>query len=209
MYKKLGAFFIAFAAFLAFVPSAFAVSFDLIPPSGALSRGQDVTFTVNIDTEGASVTSIQTGMTYDTQYLQYVSASPGSAMTNITVDTSQGTGKLVLTGSNTSGFTGTGAFATVVFKIIAEQSGETELCTLWAVTPTNTPPIVPTTPVQPTSPPPPTALPQTGFDMPKNTGAIAGGAFLLVAAAVMFYTRTNTYTRPAVPAKKTHPKSKA
>jgi LPXTG-motif cell wall-anchored protein len=212
MYKKLTVFLFLAAAFLLSAPSALAVKFDLVPPSGQLSRGQEVTFTINIDPQGATITNIQTGMTYETQYLEYVSAAAGAAMNSLSVDTSQGTGKLVFTGSNTAGLTTTGVFATVTFKIIAEQSGETELCSLWAVTPTNTPPpVVPTTPpAQPTSPPPPTALPETGFDIPKNTGAIAGAAFLLVAGAVFFYTRQNAYMTHEVHRKKTphHPVKK-
>lgn len=211
MYKRLGVFCLFALAFLLTAPRAFAVDFTLIPPSGTLTRGQDVTFTINIDTQGASITTIQTGMTYETQYLQYVSAAAGGAMTSLSVDQSQGTGKLVFTGTNSSGFTGSAPFATVVFKIIAESSGETELCALWAVTPTNTPaPVAPTTPpTVPTSPPVPTALPQTGFDIPKNMGTIAGGAFLLMAGAVLYYTRKNNYTHPhASHHKKAHPKTK-
>lgn len=205
MYKKIAVAIFFLFAFLLNAPQTLAVKFDLIPPSGALSRGQEITFTVNIDTQGQSITTIQTGMTYETQYLEYVSAAAGSAMSSLTVDTSQGTGKLVFTGTSASGFTGTGVYATVVFKIIAESSGSTELCTLWAVTPTNTPPPnVPTNP--PPTVPPPTALPQTGFDTEKNIGAIAGAAFLLMAGAVVFYSKQNTYTQPshASPHKKTH-----
>ncbi len=191
--------------FLYVIPlSAFAaVKFDLVPPSGQLSRGQDVTFTINIDTQGASVSTIQTGMTYETQYLEYVSAQAGATMNSVTVDPSQGAGKLVLTGTNASGYTGTGVFATVVFKIIATESGTTELCALWEITPSptpTTPPVGPTTPpVIPTTPPPPppTALPQSGFEVPKNTALIAGGVFLLVAISVFLYSQKNTYTSQA------------
>lgn len=206
MYKKIVAFLFFAVLFLSVAPAAHAVKFDLIPPSGQLTRGQEITFTINIDAQGATINTIQTGMTYETQYLEYVSAAAGAAMNSLTVDTSQGTGKLVFTGTNSSGFTGTGVYATVVFKIIAESSGSTELCTLWAVTPTNTP--VPTTPVTvpTTPPPPPTALPQTGFDIPKNAGTIAGGAFLLAAGAVLLYTRKNAYTVHHSSHKKPHHK---
>lgn len=112
-------------------PYAHAISFEIIPPSGQLSQGQEVTFTINLDTAGASVTTIQSGMTYVTTALEYVSAAAGAAMDSIQVDTTQGAGKLLLTGTKAAGFTGKDAFATVVFKIIATQSGSTELCTLW------------------------------------------------------------------------------
>lgn len=141
MWKKLALIGLFVAVFFASTQAAqAAVTFDLIPPSGTLTRGQDVTFTVNIDTGGAPVTTIQSGLTYDTQYLQYESAAAGAAMSSLTVDTSQGPGKLVFNGANASGFTGSGVFATVTFKLIAEQSGSTELCTLWQPTTPTTPP---------------------------------------------------------------------
>jgi len=214
------------------VKSVSATTFTLVPPTGTLSRGQDVPFTVSINTEGSSVTSIQTGMTYDTTYLQYVSAVPGNAMNTITVDTTAGTGKLLLTGTNNTGFNGTGVYATVTFNIIAASPGSTDICTLWSpsTTPT-TAPLTPTTPVsscnssctassqcpsnltcyivsgqtagvcrnitctdrvdcvcpQPTSPPVATALPVTGGDEPKNLGTLAGGAFILIAGSILFF----------------------
>lgn len=134
---------VLFVLFLfGFTKSVSASSFSLVAPSGTLTRGQDVSFTVNINTAGSVVTSIQSGMTYDTAYLQYVSAVPGEAMNSITVDTSVGTGKLLFTGTNNTGYNGSGIFATVTFRIIAESPGSTEICTLW--TPTITPTTAPT-----------------------------------------------------------------
>lgn len=234
MWKKFGFVVLAVVLTLLSAPSAFAaVNFDLVPPSGTLTRGSDITFTINITTNGETVTSVQNGLTYDTQFLEYVSSAPGPAMTNLTVDTSQGTGKLLFTGTNSSGFTGTGIFATVVFKLIAEESGQTDLCTLWTPTPT-TPPAqcnssctsntdcsggmycyvvggqttgfcrnqtcpdqTNCTCIQPTSPPVPTALPQSGFELPQNSGAIAGALFLAAAAGVFMYTKKSAYTRIA------------
>ncbi len=137
IYRNILIFFLVFFL-LGNSSPVFATAFTLVPPTGNLSRGQEVPFTINIDTQGASVTSIQTGIDYDTAYLEYVSAVPGSAMNTVTTDTSLGAGKLLLTGSNTTGFTGTGVFATVTFRIIAASSGSTTLCTLWApsITPT-------------------------------------------------------------------------
>lgn len=134
------------SALIFFVRPSFATQFDLIPPSGTLQRGQDITFTINIDTEGTSLTSIQSGLTYDSTLLQYVSVTAGAAMNSVVGDTSTyGTGKVLFTGSNTAGFNGTGVFATVVFTIIAQSSGSTEICTLWLPEPTPT--------IAPTSPP--------------------------------------------------------
>src|SRR6185295_11760111 len=81
------------------VPSkAYALSYDLIPPSGELIRDQNVQFIIDIDTEGTSVTTAQVGLTYDTQYLQYVSTTPGDAMNSISA-TPNGTNALILNGT--------------------------------------------------------------------------------------------------------------
>jgi len=133
----------------------YAVKFDLIapqPPEGGFVRGQTVQFTINIDTHSQTINSTQIGMTYNTQYLEYVSTNPGNAMTSVSTD-NLGGGKLLFNGENTAGFSGQGTFAYVSFKIIAQAPGETELCVLWnpATQPTSPPP---TSPPQPTSPPP-------------------------------------------------------
>jgi hypothetical protein len=131
----------------------YAVRFDLIapqPPQGGFVRGQTVQFTINIDTQGETINLTQIGMTYDTRYLEYVSTTPGNAMTTVSTN-NLGEGKLLFTGENPSGFSGQGTFAYVSLKIIAQAPGETELCVLW--NPENTPP-PPTSAPQPTSPPP-------------------------------------------------------
>jgi LPXTG-motif cell wall-anchored protein len=216
MLKKLGVFVFFAVVLFVFVPSVSAVQFDLIPPSGTLVQGQEVTFIINLNTQGDTVSTIQTGMTYDTVPLQYVSAAAGAAMNSLTVDTTtQGTGKLLITGTNNVGFTGSGVFTTVVFKILT-PSGSTELCTLWQPTATPTPtslPVLTATPqaVQPTATPAPlvpTALPQTGFEVPKNAGAIAGGVFLIAAGAIYFHSKRNPYTSRHTEHKKRHRASK-
>ena len=220
MLKKLSILVSFVVLLLVYAPSAFAVKFDLISPSGDLVQGQEVTFIINIDSQGDTINTIQTGMTYDTVPLQYVSSAAGAAMNSLTVDTTtQGTGKLLITGTNNVGFTGTGVFATVVFKILT-PSGSTELCTLWQPTATPSPtslPVLTATPQvgQPTAiplitsaPVVPTALPQTGFDIPKNAGAIAGGAFLLIAGIIFYYSKRNSYTPKRTEHKKKHQTSK-
>lgn len=142
MYKRLVLFFLFGALiFVVGMPKTAyaAVSFELVPPTGSLSRGQQVTFTINIDTGGAAVTTIQSGLTYVITALQYVSSAPGAAMDSVQVDTTLGNGKLLFTGTKAAGFTGKDVFATVVFQIIAAQSGSTELCTLWQPQTTSTP----------------------------------------------------------------------
>lgn len=194
-------FFFIGVGFL-FAQQAYAVTFDLIPPSGALKRGQDITFTITLDSLGASITSIQTGLTFDTQYLQYKSVAAGAAMDSVTADTTTyGAGKVLFTGAKGSGFNGNGVFATVTFALIAEQSGETEICTLWAPNPTpTTPPTntpLPTAPpLQPTAPPQPTALPQTGIADSRNTGIIFAFMALLSAAGIFMLSQKRKYVQP-------------
>lgn len=180
----------------------YAVTFDLVAPSGVLERGQDVVFTINIDTQGTSVTSIQTGLTYDTQYLQYKSVAAGAAMDSVTADTTTyGAGKVLFSGAKTAGFNGSGVYATVTFTLIAQESGSTEICTLWTPNPTPTTPTtdtpIPTTPpLQPTTPPQPTALPQTGITDSRNTGVVFAFMSLLAASGIFLLAQKKKYIEP-------------
>jgi len=215
MSKKLSWLLIIFVAFFffGFVPSVFATTFDLIPPGGTLVRGQDITFTINIDTEGVAVTSTQTGITYDSTLLQYVNVTAGAAMNSVVADTTTyGTGKVLFTGTNNAGFNGTGVFATVVFTIIAQSSGSTEICTLWLPEPTPTlgpsptvgptPTLGPSPTPGPTLPPQPTALPQTGTTNSRNTAIIFGILFLAGAGGIYYLSQNQKYSAPRSTAKK-------
>lgn len=160
--------------FLVFSQQAEAVTYDLLAPSGQLSKGQDAKFTINVDTEGKSLSTAQIGMTYDATVLQYVSTLPGNTFTTVTADPQSG-GKLVITGSSTSGYSGSGTYAYVTFKIIAQSSGSTQLCALYnpsTVTPTSIPV---------TSAPAPTALPRTGSVDATTRGIISGLAMITIA----------------------------
>jgi len=206
--KSVGIYiFLVVSTLFVLVPSAFATKFDLVPPTGDLQRGQNITFTVNIDTEGASVTSIQSGLTYDATLLQYVSVTAGAAMNSIVADTTTyGTGKVLFTGTNNTGYNGTGVFATVIFTIIAQSSGSTEICSLWLPTATPTPSPSPTigpspTP-GPTSPPQPTALPQTGATDSRNTALVLAVSFLAAAGGVFYLSQRQKYSSPEILLKK-------
>ena len=173
-----------FLGVLMFPGFALATTFDLIAPSGELVRGQNVVFTVNIDTEGKSLSSTLIGMTYETQYLEYVSTSAGNTFTTVSADL-QGTGQLVISGSSTTPFSGSGTYAYVTFKLIATGPGSTQLCALYnPSTPTPTSPPVPTTPPGvPTNPPVvPTALPKSGETRSAFQGIILSIFFLITAA---------------------------
>jgi len=179
---------------------ALATTFDLVPPSGTLQRGQDITFTININTEGAALTSIQTGLTYDSTLLQYKSVTPGATMTSVTADTSTyGAGKILFTGTNATGFNGTGVFATVIFTIIAQSSGSTEICTLWLPEPTATPAptgIVATGAPLPTLPPQPTALPRTGSTTAKDTMLVIAFGLFAAATGIFYFSQQQKYAAP-------------
>lgn len=163
--------------------SAHAITFELIPPSGQLTRGQNIQFTVNIDTQGAIVKSTQIGMTYDTTVLKYVSTTPGNAMNSVTT-TEPTTGQLLLAGTSTAGFSGKDSYAIVTYTIIAQAAGSTQLCTLFAPSTTPQPTSPPTTP-QPTSPPQPTSLPKSG-SVTKTSSAVLFGILFMVGALALF-----------------------
>jgi hypothetical protein len=163
-----------------------ALTFELVAPSGQLSRGQDVQFIVTINTGSSSLTTTQIGLTYQTQYLEYVSTIPGEAMDTVSVSQLSG-GQLLLSGQKTSGFTGKGNFAYVNFKIIAEAPGTSELCSLWAPSPTTgataTPaPNATATPAVPL----PTRLPESGGSTQMGKVGMLGTVFLLAPLGMYF-----------------------
>jgi LPXTG-motif cell wall-anchored protein len=174
--------------FFLFPKGAYATTYDLLAPEGVLTMGQIVTFTINIDSQGASITNAEIGMTYDTQYLEFQNITPGDAFPTVTATPASG-GKLVISASSSSGYNGAGTFALVNFKLIAQAPGSTEICTLWAPSTSPTPQsATPTTsPNQPTTPPLPTRLPTTGINKPfiyaSSVGIIvtlaASGLFLI------------------------------
>jgi hypothetical protein len=169
--------------FMFYVSSAHALTFELIAPSGELQRGQDVKFTININTEGKSLSSTSIGMTYETQYLEYVSTVPGDTFTTVSTDVQDG-GRLIISGSSTSPYSGSGTYAYVTFKLIATGPGSTELCALFnPSTPTPTPT---TRPGHPTNTPAPTSLPKSGENKSAVQGAILASLFFAAAGISLF-----------------------
>jgi len=184
--KKTLLLIFVFLSLLIIPNSVSATTFDLIAPTEQLVRGQDVKFTVNIDTEEKSLSTASIGMTYETQYLEYVSTAPGDSFTTVSADV-QSDGKLIITGSGDP-YSGAGTFAYVTFKLIATSSGSTQLCVLFnptSVTPTPGPTSTPG-PGLPTSPPAPTALPKTGESTPMANGVILSSFFLILATGSFF-----------------------
>jgi hypothetical protein len=139
-------------------PTVYAVQFDLIQPSGTFKQGDTVKFTININTQGESVKDTEIGVSFQSQDLQYVSTEAGNTLSTITGENRGGVG-IIVKGTDAAGFSGTGVYAYVNFKIIATQPGSTQLCSLF------TPPTQPTAPLIPTAttrPPTPSVLPRTG-----------------------------------------------
>ena len=162
-------------AFVSLPSSVRATTYDLIAPSGTLTRGQNLQFTININTEGNSLSSSVVGMTYDTQYLQYISATPGNSFTTVTA-TDQGGGKLLVNGSSATPYSGSGTFAYVTFNLIATGPGSTQLCALF--NPSSTPTPGPGA----TSAPVPTSLPKTGDTESVTKGVVLASLFFAAAA---------------------------
>lgn len=168
MIRRLLIFFIFSILFLPlfFPASVLAVKYTLTAPSGVLNRGDNVQFTVNIDAQGATLTSGSTEISYKTQFLQYVSTTNGNFFSSATGTDTGNTVKL--TGSTSTGKTGTGTFAVITFKLIASAPGETELCSIITPSPTQVPSGQPTS--TPTSIPVATSTPKpTSTPVPTNT----------------------------------------
>jgi hypothetical protein len=142
-------------------------TFSLTAPTGTLQREQNVDFTIAINTNGQTVNTASVGMTYDATLLEFVSSTPGDALTAVDAQ-DQGGGKIVFVGTNTNGFSGSGTFAVVTFKIIATSANSTQLCVLF------------TPGVTPTSAPIPTALPKTGSLNQFAQGTAIGLALFLI-----------------------------
>lgn len=190
-----------FLTILFLIPrSVSAIIYDLIAPEGPLVRGQNIQFTINIDTEEKAYASTQVGMTYETQYLEYVSVSVGNTFTTVSAET-QGEGRLLISASSTPGYSGSGTYAYVTFKLIATSPGSTELCALYipeTLTPTSTPyptatpggptltPVPTVTPGGPTLTPAPTALPTSGDVSGVGRGLTFGLIFLALAGGGLF-----------------------
>lgn len=146
MQKKLALFVIIFLLPLfVFTKQVEALSMTITAPTSPLTRDQEYDFTVNIDTFNTAITTTQGRVTYETQYLQFVSLTKGNFFDSVTY-TDEGSGKILVTGTNTAAKSGSGTFAIIRFKLIATSAGSTTLCAVAPVTPTGTP--APTSPQQ-------------------------------------------------------------
>jgi len=140
MLKKhvLGLFFIFLLPLFLFTPKAHALSMTIEAPTTQLVRDQEYDFVVSIDTFNTPIVTTQGNVTYETQYLQFVSLTKGNFFDSVTyTETTPGT--IVLTGTNSAAKSGSGTFAIVRFKLIAQSPGSTTLCAVAPVTPSGTP----------------------------------------------------------------------
>lgn len=165
---------------------AWATKFSLSLPPGPFNRDQVIQATVNIDAEGLALTSATTLVHYDTNYLEYQSTSLGTFFPRIAA-VKAGPDIVQITGSVSSGDagkSGTGIFAKINFKIIAEAAGSTTFCTILSISPTPavaspTPIATPRLTVAPTSPPEATAVPEVPL-----TGHVENLIFLILAGII-------------------------
>jgi len=132
---------------LLYAPQVLALSMTIEAPTTQLVRNQEYDFVVSIDTFNSAITTTQGRVTYETQYLQFVSLTKGNFFDSVTYDEAT-TGTIIITGTNTSAKSGSGTFAIIRFKLIATAAGSTTLCAVAPITPTGTPP-----PAAPTTPP--------------------------------------------------------
>ncbi len=188
--------FLCFFIFISYLKPALAVSYSLVAPSETLTRGETYTFTINIDTDDATITTGEIGMTYESEYLEYVSTTPGAAMDSVTT-TQNNTETLTLTGTNSDGFNGSSVFAYVKFKLIAASAGSTTLCALWVPSGTPTPtPTGTTSTNEPTSTPAVTSLPTSGATGKGTLATYLGIAFVVVFGAFYYLDKKIAFKRP-------------
>ena len=139
MYKRLLFLLFFFITFFVVVPQTHAIiSMAITEPEGTFVRDQEYDFTVTIDTSSEEVATTQGRVTYETEYLQFVSLTKGNFFDSVTY-TDETTGTIIVTGTNTTAKSGSGTFAIVRFKLIATAPGSTTLCAVAPITPSATP----------------------------------------------------------------------
>lgn len=132
MYRKLTAFLIATVFFGLSPASAYAATLSIAPATGQINKGCDVTFTIELDTQGsqtdgtdvilsydpAKMTIAQTDITNGKIYADY----PGNS-----VDATAG--KISVSGiaQVSQAFSGKGTFATLKFKVASAATGNAGL----------------------------------------------------------------------------------
>lgn len=131
-------FLILTTFFIAFPAKTQAISMTIDAPTEQLVRGEEYDFVVTIDTFNTAIATTQGRVTYETQYLQFVSLTNGNFFQSTTY-TEESSGTIILTGTNSTAKTGSGTFAIIRFKLIATAAGSTTLCAIVPITPTGTP----------------------------------------------------------------------
>lgn len=158
-------FTLIFSFFLFFRPTEVAaVRFDLLPPSGPFSRGQEVDIGVFINTEDEEMANAQVDLSFKNDFLEFVGVVTGGFFP-VVEKVQTGANTLRIVGQTESGGSpkkGSGLFATLTFKITADSPNETVFCTIINQTPTKSPTSTIPTSTVPTSSQPTDELPPTG-----------------------------------------------
>lgn len=124
------------------LPKEKIASLSLEPATTSIKIGEQVSLSINVDTNGRSVDGIDTVLTYDPLYLEaVVPVANGDLFNSLLVnDVDAQNGKITLTGSRISlssnPVTSQGTFATLTFT--ARKEGKTEVKFIFDPTKTNT-----------------------------------------------------------------------
>lgn len=132
MVKKLSAL-IAVFGYLAMSPVyAYAASLSIAPPSGQINKGCDVTFTIELDTQGSQTDGTDVILTYDPTKMSITQTDitngkiyadyPGNS-----VDATAGKVSVSGIAQVSEAFSGKGTFATLKFKVNSAASGNATL----------------------------------------------------------------------------------
>lgn len=132
MIKKFAALLTAFG-YLALSPVyAYAATLAVIPSSGQINKGCDVTFTIELDTQGAQTDGTDVILTYDPTKMTIAQTDitngkiyadyPGNS-----VDSTAGKVSISGIAQVSEAFSGKGTFASLKFKVNSAASGVTAL----------------------------------------------------------------------------------
>lgn len=108
--------------------NALAATFSLNPSSKTVSVNETFTVSVLLDTEGQPTDGADAIILYDSGKLSVTSASLGSLYANKVIEDYATAGKVTLRATSTAStsFTGSGTFATIVFKAIADGNANVD-----------------------------------------------------------------------------------
>lgn len=129
------ALIVALQALLAAMPltanAAATAQLYLSPSSQSVTNGSNLTFSVVVNTNGTSVNSVQSVLTYSAANFSYVSISPGAAF-GIFPSPSVSSGSIQFSAATTGSVTGTQTVATITLKAVGNGSSPMSLAAVCA-----------------------------------------------------------------------------